>query len=288
MAILQYFLTSLALAFGASTLFFVPIFLKRSPDKPPSEAWEQSWLQLSVAAGFVAGALYVYQGWPAFPPIDSTHWIFWGLFPVLALSTLSIFAPAWKRLLFGLRLLLGASFFYLIYFPLWGSGPAGWAWLSMLLSALGWSIFAKASERSALEVPGWVAVLNSQLLLAGSVVLFLAGSSALLAQLAAITSISLLPCFVYLGFKKKTKAYPLDLIYFLLSGLWIGALLFSSLKLAALLLMAALAFPLIASCCFPARLDGWRSWVLLLCLSLVWIVLSVFLAYPAGPDLYYG
>lgn len=288
LAIVHYFLISLVLAFGTSAIFFLPLFFKRQTADKPTLEWSQTLQGLSLAAGFVAGALYAYHGWPTFPPIDSTHWVLWGLIPTLLASGLAIYLPRWIRLRFGLRCLLGAGLFYLIYFPLRSTGPLWLVCLGMGVTAVAWACWGLGSESVRFQVPIWVSVLNAQILSLGSLFLFLAGSSALLAQLAAVVMVSLIPALCMGFVSQRSRFYPPDLLFFLLAALWIAALLFSSLQALAVLLLLALAFPLLAKAFFPIRWQNSYGWAGVLFLTCVWVGGCVFWAYPAGPELYYG
>lgn len=289
MAIVQYFLISLVLCFGTSVLFLGPLFFKRESSQSLSpECWHRLWQVLSLAAGFVAGALYAYHGWPAFPPIDSTHWIFWGILPVLGLSGLALYLPDWSRLRLVFRLVLGAVLFYLIYFPILATDPRWPLYIGLAITALIWSLWGWGNESERLTVPNWVNSLNSQLLLVGSLILFLAGSSALLAQLAAIVMVSQFAALLMCRLSRRPLYYPLDLSFFLMAGLWVSALLFSSLNPLAALALLALAFPLVAKAGFSTRLQSWHGWAVALLLSALWLAACVVFAYPTGLNLYYG
>jgi hypothetical protein len=105
---------------------------------------------LAIAFGYWAG-YYAIQGWPQFPPVESTQWLPWIVvaMALLGLARLSQSQNTWRYWLLALLSLVAAH--YLLLLPAfeysWGLAE-GLGWLSVLVAAslLFWAGFTFNSD----------------------------------------------------------------------------------------------------------------------------------------------
>lgn len=252
MALVYAFIGPLWLAFGASlgaTLF------ARWPKLPEGFKAALSLLGFSLAYQLGWGQIHQ-QYWPAWPPVDSGHWLLWLLWPAAALALLRQLRPQqalWLNA--GLSLLILAAI-WLVATPLrqhsW-SGSSGWLimgsaaaiWLLLI-----WGASTLPESEVAEPWPLW----SWFLVALASGWFCLLGSSALLSQLSLLAAAALLGPAL-LGWRTASTGLQ-QLLLYLLPGLWLQLLLFAELPPAAAL---ALGLPLL-NAALQRRLQTKTRW----------------------------
>lgn len=220
------FITPLILALSAGLLALLPLTQPRA---------RQLWLLkllavISPLIGFYVGySRMLPLWWQPFPPPDSSRWLAFVL-PVFALLALiRPKCPIW--LSSSLQALFGAGFAWLTLTPM---QEQNWSPTALLLSvfafALIQALYSVLLEQTAQKTDSPSLGLSLlALVLGGSGVLYLQASSAVFTLQAWMQAILLIIPIGLLTWRKDLKLQGLfTLPAFLLSGLWLNALLFSS------------------------------------------------------------
>lgn len=164
-------------------------------------------------------------GWPAFPPVDVTHWL-----PYLALAAM-LFGlrdglwpmPVWQR--WALRLTLTGGTLWLLLRPLarnsWTGSQTVW-WLAGLGAAfliVWWQVDTLAERTRGAAIPLALMVLGT-----GTSIALVLGRSALLGQLAGALTAALGAAWVvswfHSGLRLARGAVPVIVV--LLAGFWLS------------------------------------------------------------------
>lgn len=241
------FVIPLLIALGAGLLALLPLTVPR--------ARHHVWLftLLAVMApliGFYTGYNRMLpQWWQPFPPPDSSRWLpfFLPIYALLGLLGTRPKFPLW--LTTGLQAAFGAGFAWLTLSPM---REQGWSMTSLMLTMTGFglalALYTALLEQTAERTDsGWLGLSLLAVISGGSGVLFLQASTAVFMQQVWMLALLLcLPTGLLLWRKELSPRGLLTLPTFILTGLWLNGLLFSS---------AAKWWPLIL-------LSGFSPWLL--------------------------
>jgi hypothetical protein len=242
---------------------------------------------VAVGAGYAANHL-VGIGWPGFPPLDATLWLFHFALAAMVIGVLDVLvrAPVWLRI--GVWLAIGGGLLALLLKPKFQYGwtpREGAVWLSgasVTLVALSCCLqrLAAAGSRSVL-MP-----LVVLMVAAGSTVALILTGSLLLGQLA-MGLAAAIGAGVLVGWLIPNDAFRrgvAPVAALLLSGLWLSGYFYSELPASSALMLAAA--PGLALVC-PSR-DVTERKILLLRAGLVVlpVVAAVVMAMRTSPPTY--
>lgn len=242
---------------------------------------------LAVTVGYWAG-YYGVQGWPQFPPVESTEWLPWFVLVMAAVCVLRIPNGLHRRLSWLVVFIVLTVAFLLLLSPAfkysWGLAE-GLGWLSILVAAacFFWFGFIFKVERSQRSAPAVVF-----LIVAGGEA-FIAGvsGSVVLSQLAAIQAATLGAGVIVSLWRRGSWLEGSGLLHLvLLSGIVASGWYF--VEASAYSALTLMAVPWLALQATRRALEKWPVWASLLtvaAVSLITVSLACYIAVLASPPL---
>lgn len=237
---------------------------------------------IAVGGGYAAGHAKA-TGWPAFPPLDATHWL---LFSACASIPIG-FAYGWSEQSWKLRgsylVVLVAGTLALLLKPRFQFGPVGEASMGAAFAAIAALLTAFSLQKAVQRTSKpwslfWLLILCG----ATSAALMLSGS-ALLGQLAAVLACTLFASILaaFLGSSLQSAVIPATATLF--AGLLAAGYFYAELpKSSGMLLMAAPGLALL-----PPGESTLRKEIIRFAMVAIPSTLAVFLAFRASPSLEY-
>lgn len=209
-------------------------------DQPGAGDSSRQWaVPLVLGAGLAAGWVGM-LGWPAFPPTEAIHRLFYF---VIAAALLGAVHSRWQStgLRWGIRISLTAAVVWLFLAPIrdyeW-EGVARWYWLCGLTAGMigTWTSLAALAKR----LPA-VSILPPLIVVAGgtSATCLLSGF-AKFAQLGGVLTAVLAVCWLVSRWRRSLTlaAGSADVVAVFLAGLWLGGYFFAEMPIAAAVLLA--------------------------------------------------
>ena len=211
---------------------------------------------IGLAAGYAVGHGLL-AGWPAFPAVSSTQWLFWLAFGAMGIGLLDALVrlPAAAR--WGIRGATSLLVGWILLRPLTATWGAGTSVLWILAVGAGIFAFWSLADRAVRDRPGAGMPIAFLALTAGGSAVLLLSASALLAQLAGVVAATLGAAMV-LAFWRPSVSLErgaVPVVGVLLPALWVSGHFYAEMPLAsaALLLVAPAALWL-------GRIGPFRDW----------------------------